>query len=173
MRWEAISSPDSSPEEAALIHQRLTDYQTASVSDGLFGGRKMPLQEIICFLFAARPAMGPSHTQQRQSLRASLFFFPLPLRSNISAGQSIVPDRQLLELELGRLVTDNTACLFSSFICKVGYYKSVWKRTSCRWCVCVMKCVNRRAFRTWTCVQFTVYQVILKPVCLWVCSMYC
>lgn len=44
-----------------------------------------------------------------------LFFLPFlpPLSSNISAVQSIVLDKQLLELELGHLVTDNTACLFN------------------------------------------------------------
>lgn len=147
MRWEAISSPDSSPKEAALIHPRLTDYQTASVSHGLFG-RKMLLQEIICFLFAVWPAVGPSQARQRQSLRASFF---LPLRSNISAGQSIVPDRQLLELELGRVVTANTACLFSFLLCKVGYYKSLWMRASRHWTERVWRvrvCANRRAYRT-------------------------
>lgn len=51
----------------------------------------------------------------------------LPLRSNISVVQSIVLDRRLLELELGRLVTDNMACLFNFLFCdgNVSYYKSL------------------------------------------------
>lgn len=62
-----------------------------------------------------------------------LFFLSLllPLASNISAVQSIVLDRQLLELELGHLVTDNTACLFNFLLLQwhrseVSPYKSLW-----------------------------------------------
>lgn len=86
-------------------------YQMGVCVCVFYFGRKPLLQEIICFLFAIHPSVGPSHAQQRQSLRAS--FFLLPLRSNISVVQSIVLDRQLLELELGHLVTDNMACLFN------------------------------------------------------------
>lgn len=38
-----------------------------------FFGMKMLLQEIICFLCAIHPSVGPSHAHQRQSLRASFF----------------------------------------------------------------------------------------------------
>lgn len=70
----------------------------------------------------------------------------LPLRSNISVVQSIVLDRRLLELELGRLVTDNMACLFNFLFCdgNVSYYKSLPTRSSCVlsvWldCVCTVR----------------------------------
>lgn len=79
-------------------------------------------------LFAIQPSAAPSHGQQRQivkSLPPSLcpprsprrYPHSPPLRSNISVVQSIALDRQLLELELGRLVTDNMACLFNFVSC--------------------------------------------------------
>ncbi len=58
---------------SSLSNRSLQSAILASVSDGFFFGRKMLLQEIICFLFAIHPSAGPSHAQQRQSLRASFF----------------------------------------------------------------------------------------------------
>lgn len=58
------------------------------------------------------PPLSGTFTCRAKAIVTS-FFFLLPLRSNISVVQSIVLDRQLLELELGHLVTDNTACLFN------------------------------------------------------------
>lgn len=79
-------------------------------------------------LFAIQPSAAPSHGQQRQIVKSlphslspprSPHRYPHspPLRSNISVVQSIALDRQLLELELGRLVTDNMACLFNFVSC--------------------------------------------------------
>lgn len=84
------------------------------------------------------------------------FFFLLPLRSNISVVQSIVLDRQLLELELGHLVTDNIACLFNFLLCNgialkwliinhcgcVHHVSCQCRGEWCSACMCVYMCVS-------------------------------
>ncbi len=82
----------------------------AAVSDGFFWKRDAASGNHL-FPFC-NPPLRRTFTCPAKAIVKS-FFFLLPLRSNISVVQSIVLDRQLLELELGHLVTDDIACLFN------------------------------------------------------------
>lgn len=139
-----------------LIHWSLTHYQTAPL--------KLYQMLFFCFFWKEDAASGnhlfpfcnpPLHGTFTCPAKAIVksFFFLLPLRSNISVVQSIVLDRQLLELELGHLVTDNMACLFNFLLCNsvalkwviinhCGYVHHVsCQRAVQRFCVNVRVCV--------------------------------
>lgn len=118
----------------------------ASVSDGFFFfGKEDAASGNHLFPFCNPPLHGTFTCPAKAIVKS--FFFLLPLRSNISVVQSIVLDRQLLELELGHLVTDNMACLFNFLLCNSVALK--WVIINHRGCVHHVSCQSAAVLLCW------------------------